>query len=346
MYDVIVIGAGPIGLYLATKFKERGYSVLVLEKKERIGEKPCTGLVSPHIFSFVPKEDFYIEREFSRAIIWIEDKPFRFFGRAVLLNRQRFDQYLFEKAKAKGVEIVLKQSALKVEETKDFVSVITKDKKIFKGKIVAGCDGALSTVGQQLGFPFQKRLLLGVITYLPNKKLLQQQEAPELFFSKEFPGFFAWQVPRSNCIEYGLALEVKYKPKERLIRFLRDKFKITNLKDFRISLIPFYPLKKTIKERVFLCGDAAGQNKPYTGGGLVYGLTCAQIASDIIDPDAPDFEIYEKKWRKILQREIFFEDLIRRCYRLPNLIKRIALRFLSQKKNLDQDRLLNSIFFQ
>ena len=345
MYDVIVIGAGPIGLYLATKFKERGYSVLVLEKKERIGEKPCTGLVSPSIFSFVPKKDFYIEREFSQAIIWIEDKPFHFFGKAVLLNRQRFDQYLFEKAKAKGVKIILKQMALKVEERKDFVRVITKDKKTFKGKIVAGCDGALSTVGQQLNLPIQKKLLLGVITYLPNKKLLQAQEVPELFFSKEFPGFFAWQVPRSNCIEYGLALEAKYKPKERLTRFLRDKLKITNFKDFRVSLIPFYPLKKTIKGRVFLCGDAAGQNKPYTGGGLVYGLTCAQIASEVIDPDGSDFEIYEKKWRKVLQREIFFEDLIRRCYRLPNLIKRIGLQLLSQKRNLDQDKPFKSIFF-
>jgi len=344
MYDVIVIGAGPIGLYLATKFKERGYSVLVLEKKERIGEKPCTGLVSPSIFSFVPKKDFYIEREFSQAIIWIEDKPFHFFGKAVLLNRQRFDQYLFEKAKAKGVKIILKQMALKVEERKDFVRVITKDKKTFKGKIVAGCDGALSTVGQQLNLPIQKKLLLGVITYLPNKKLLQAQEVPELFFSKEFPGFFAWQVPRSNCIEYGLALEAKYKPKERLTRFLRDKLKITNFKDFRVSLIPFYPLKKTIKGRVFLCGDAAGQNKPYTGGGLVYGLTCAQIASEVIDPDGSDFEIYEKKWRKVLQREIFFEDLIRRCYRLPNLIKRIGLQLLSQKRNLDQDKPFKSIF--
>ena len=46
LYDVIVIGGGPIGSYTAGKLAGIGHKVLVLERKQMVGEPICcTGII-------------------------------------------------------------------------------------------------------------------------------------------------------------------------------------------------------------------------------------------------------------------------------------------------------------
>jgi geranylgeranyl reductase family protein len=343
VYDLIVVGGSAVGLYLAREFLKKGNSVLILERKKSVGGKVCSGLLSQHIFSLLlksPEEILkvngdLIENQFEKARLWVGDRYFDFPGKAWLFNRRKLDEYLFQEAIRVGAEIKLEKEVVKVREEEKFVFVKTKDGAEFQGKIVAGCDGVLSTVAKEVGLPKQKNLLLGVIAYnqIPNSKLqVPNDDFPELFFEKDFPGFFAWKIPRKDSIEYGTALEPEKKPKERLEKWLKKSFQ------FQAALIPLYPLKKTTTKRVFLCGDSAGQIKPYTGGGLIYGFTAAQIASKTINPSDPHLEIYEKEWRKKLMKEIRFGNLLRHCYSLPDFLKRAGLSFLKKKNNLDQDQ--------
>ena len=47
-YDVVIIGAGPIGGYLARKLNEWGHSVLLIEEHNEIGRPfQCAGLINP-----------------------------------------------------------------------------------------------------------------------------------------------------------------------------------------------------------------------------------------------------------------------------------------------------------
>lgn len=347
-YDLIVVGGSAVGLYLAKEFSQKGNSVLVLERKKEIGGKVCSGLVSKHIFSFFQKENLgdLIENKFDKARIWIENKYFDFSGEALLFNRQKLDEFLFEEAQKAGAEVQFQKEVIKIEENKDFVLVKTKDGAEFKGKVLAGCDGILSTVAKETGLPRQKNLLLGIVTKLTtnNLKLKTQNSKlnfPELFFTKDFPGFFGWKIPRENMIEYGTALEPKKRPKERLEKWLNDnlQLKTKNLK-LQAALIPSYPPKKTTTKRIFLCGDAAGQIKPYTGGGLIYGFTAAKIASKVIDSNNPQLENYEKEWRKKLIPEIKMGNFLKKCYSLPTFLKITGVSFLNKlqrKKKLDQD---------
>ena len=47
MYDVVVIGGGPVGSYVAYKLAGMGHQVVVLEKKLGLGGHVCcTGIIS------------------------------------------------------------------------------------------------------------------------------------------------------------------------------------------------------------------------------------------------------------------------------------------------------------
>ena len=47
-FDVVVVGAGPIGGYLSRRFNEHGNSVLMIEEHDQIGRPfQCAGLVNP-----------------------------------------------------------------------------------------------------------------------------------------------------------------------------------------------------------------------------------------------------------------------------------------------------------
>jgi flavin-dependent dehydrogenase len=72
---------------------------------------------------------------------------------------------------------------------------------------------------------------------------------------------------------------------------------------------------------VIVVGDAAGQVKPTTGGGIYYGLLCADIAVDVLDRAMArnDFSArtlveYERRWKKLLASELCVGRMARRAF--------------------------------
>ncbi|HLC23113.1 MAG TPA: hypothetical protein VJL08_01535, partial [Dehalococcoidia bacterium] len=64
-------------------------------------------------------------------------------------------------------------------------------------------------------------------------------------------------------------------------------------------------------DRMIAIGDAAGQVKPTTGGGIYYGLLCADIAAEVVgralqadDLSRRRLAEYDRRWKKALQNEI------------------------------------------
>jgi len=352
--DLIIIGAGAVGLFLAKSFKEKrgeNASVLILERKNQVGGKLCSGLVSEKFFNLMSKhqkeqeflKNILVEREFEGAKIFIENTSFNFKGRAFAIKRTILEEILLDKARNLGVDIRFLSEVSKIEEKESFVEVWTKEGGRYQARVLAGCDGVLSFTANQVNLPRQKRLLLGIVVNVSPRIFDVSNfdiKSVSLFFSKNFPGFFAWQIPKRDVVELGIALEPKYKPKEKLEKWLKNNFDLNNINEikFKSALIPFYPLKKTVSKRVFLCGDSAGMIKPYTGGGLVYSFEAAKIAAETIDFQNPNLKIYQERWRKLLMPEIRFGNFLRKCYYLPNPIKKIGLSVLSKISGINQDR--------
>ena len=86
-------------------------------------------------------------------------------------------------------------------------------------------------------------------------------------------------------------------------------------------------------------GDAAGQTKPFTGGGILYGMRAADVAARVVDPRTPaTLDAYERGWREELQRDVALGHLVRRAYSLPRPIKRLGLRAFSGEIGVHMDR--------
>jgi digeranylgeranylglycerophospholipid reductase len=86
--------------------------------------------------------------------------------------------------------------------------------------------------------------------------------------------------------------------------------------------IPLQSLPKTYSDRLLVVGEAAGQVKPTTGGGIYYGFVCADIAADTLhrafeagEFGEPHLVAYEKAWRARLGKELKAGYWAHRLYR-------------------------------
>ena len=331
LYDFTVCGAGPVGSYLAWKLAEMGHKTLLVEEHEKVGEPlACSGLISRNLFKFFEDKSI-VEREINGARIHVGKKIHRFPSReAVVVDRTRLDKLLAKKAIKSGVEVANKTRLFSFLESKEKVSLYMKSDnfKNISTKVLAGCDGPLSAVRENMGIP-KPSMLHGIFTYVDE----EPDDQVDLYFKKA-PGFFAWRIPRKSNVEYGIASD--YGAKQYFKKFT-DKMHLHYDRVYS-GMIPYGLLRRTSSNRVFLCGDAASHVKPYSGGGVVYGLTAARIASVIIKPDKPDMDSYEKEWRRKLASEIRHGMTIKKSYSLPAFMLNRILNSVSKKKNLEMDK--------
>lgn len=63
MQDVIVVGAGPAGNNLALRLASLGHGVTVVDWRERIGDKLCTGIVGKECLQRFPLDGSTVYRD-------------------------------------------------------------------------------------------------------------------------------------------------------------------------------------------------------------------------------------------------------------------------------------------
>ncbi|RLJ06846.1 MAG: hypothetical protein DRP16_04540 [Candidatus Aenigmatarchaeota archaeon] len=297
MWDIIIVGAGPVGLY-SGMLLSKGFNTLVLEEDKAIG-KPlhCSGLVSVNLNRFVKPRKEFIEHKVKGARVWYKNSRLLLKKQktaAYVINRERFDSYLGRVAEKKGCEILTGSKVNKLFFTNKDVRVETKNKPL-RSRMVLGCDGSQSIVAKAIGSK-PKEKVKGIIAITEEEN---RSEHVDIFIDKKLRDGFFWKIPRGERTEYGMwSGSASF---ERLERFFSLKQKPANRHG---GLIPLGP-GKTVSDRCILIGDAASQVKPWSGGGLVYGLLASEIAFETIKKafEKNDFtektlKTYEKNWKK------------------------------------------------
>jgi flavin-dependent dehydrogenase len=197
--------------------------------------------------------------------------------------------------------------------------------------LVVGADGPQSTVRRELGLPEPDELLVGALQHVPDP-----DHGDFVDVTLSVPSFFGWRIPRGEAgVEYGLAAPPDYDVIGHLDRWL-DREDANRGPRFG-GHIPIGPPDRTHTDRAILLGDAAAQTKPFTGGGILYGLRAAEIAAETLDPADPDTAAYDRAWRAELGTEIRLGHWIRTGYDLPEPLQRVGLRAFSGEIGVHMD---------
>ena len=344
MYDFVVVGAGPAGSRFARRAAEEGYDVLALEQGSVGKPLACSGHVSTDLWEYTPDgaREALLQNEISGARFHVggpDSEAYPFYTDGTISNvidRVGLDERLADAARSAGADLREHHTVTGVEETADHVVVSASTPEgsaEFRARMVAGCDGPVSRVRRDLSIPEPDELLHGVLGFA------ETEDAGEFVdVHLTAPRFFAWRIPRGEAgVEYGLAA-----PPGKEVRELFDEFTSgygVDTVDFCSGAIPIGPPGRVTSDRGFLVGDAAAQTKPFTGGGILYGMTAADHAAERIDPADPEtLSDYEAAWRDDLSREIRLGTWLRRAYSLPEPVQTAGLRAVSGEIGVHMDR--------
>ena len=319
MIDVIVVGAGPVGSYVACKLSALGYETVVLEQKERLGERVCcTGIIGQECASSFDVDESVILRRVNSARLFSPSgrlvRLWREETQAYIIDRVAFDLDMANQSQAKGAQYILSSPVRNIEVRDDRVRVeasLQEERPSFEARAIVIATGFGSKLVEGLGLGKAGDFVMGAQAEVSAVEL----DEVEVYLGQDVaPGFFAWLVPTSPQ-KALVGLLSRYNPRLYLKNFMsslvtREKI-VTTEAELSYGGIPLKPLAKTCAERLIVVGDAAGQVKPTTGGGIYYGLLCADIAANVLHRalasnalSAKSLADYEHEWRRKLKQEL------------------------------------------
>ncbi len=343
-YDVVVVGAGPVGSTAARNAAMNGAKVLMIEEHAFIGSPVgCTGLLSTRAVAeceLKPSDEFVFNSVRGAFVHAPDGQCLPIDGKqtkAYVVSRKNFDRALAVMAAEEGVELSLRTRAVGLEkqdaefEKEGQKNPQIKLRVIRNGKtetictsVVIGADGVKSRIASYAGLKKPARVLPGIQIEAPYAS--EDSDFVELFPGSFAPGFFAWTVPvNEKTSRIGLALEPGLackggqedcSPLSYLEKLLRSNPHVKarysgGMLDFVVGGIPIGPQEKTASDGVLLVGDAAGQTKPTSGGGIYTGAFAAKIAGKVAalaalegDTSAERLSEYDQLWRKGLGKEL------------------------------------------
>jgi len=292
-FDVVVIGAGPIGGYLARSLNNHGHSVLLVEEHDEIGRPfQCAGLVNPRAMEKAKLEKTILTNIWGANIHSPEGRNVRVgnptTNRTFSVCRKLFDEGIVLQSIETGTEIKLSSKPISVTMEDDRCAVTIDGPsglEEIECKLICGADGAHSWVRRKFRMGKPSETLIGfqieVTGYEGEEGML------DMYTGKSFaPGFFSWAIPSGQTTRIG----TWSKPElmgglsseqflERLMSNEQLNSKFANCSEIGryCGPVPTGIVRRPLKERVALFGDAAGICKPTTGGGIGPGFKQVDI---------------------------------------------------------------------
>jgi digeranylgeranylglycerophospholipid reductase len=300
--DVIVVGGGPCGSFAALNLARLGANVVVFEEHDEIGVPTyCTGHLSIkglRSLGQYPLSKDMVENTFCGADFYSPSGK-KFSVRLAspitcVINRKLFDKHIADLSEEAGVRFCLgsRVGSLIIEDgfAKGVAVEHNGRTESFRAKLVIDAEGISSRLLIQAGLvsPDRHMLVNGVQAEVEGIKDVEE-DTVEVFLGREYaPGFYAWLVPKHEGRgKVGLASNAG-NPRE-LLKKLVTKHPVASrkLSEARVLRMAFHPITlggpvvQPYSKGFLVVGDAASQVKPTTGGGVVFGMTCARIAAKV-----------------------------------------------------------------
>ncbi|MDF2421630.1 MAG: NAD(P)/FAD-dependent oxidoreductase [Nitrosopumilus sp.] len=311
-YDVVIAGGSIAGLLCAREISSKGFSVLVIEEDYEIGTpEHCGGLVSIAglaelgVIPFRKTFDHMIE---SAEITSPNGNSFTINSKkqkVIEISRRELDKQVAFQAQKNGAEIKVRTSFQEITDT----GVRTSKEKI-DCKIFVDARGVSSLIHKD------RTGILSSAQYEIYADWIEKGKVEVIFDQEKYPGFFAWIIPSGNGKgKVGVAGR-GIKVSEAMESILRERGKFSTIRKIFAPIWIKGPIKNFVEGKTVIIGDAAGQAKPTTAGGIftsgMGGVYAGQAISEFLKTNnRDDLDQYQKKWTARFGKE-FEKQLLAR----------------------------------
>jgi geranylgeranyl reductase family protein len=335
-FDLIVVGAGPVGCEVGRLVARKGFKVAIFEEHADIGRPiQCGGLVSGKVLGMTGYKD--VVNSLRGADIYSPSGTMISFmapdARAYVLDRERFDKYMAAKAGEAGCKVVTGTKVSGVSELEDGLEVRTEagdgsgTSGTYRCRIIVGADGVQGCVAKWLKLARPAEIVSGYEVMYDGLSI--DPEKALVVSGKTFaPGFFGWAIPHGPTRALvGLGVCEAPRPakdyfEEMVVRPpMRDLLKGGSRKEAFAGCIPLGITGRTYTDRAMVVGDAAAQVKSLSGGGLYTGLMaakhCGRVATKALESGDCTKRVlkeYQELWEHSIGHELKNGSMLRKFY--------------------------------
>ena len=317
MYDVIVAGGSIAGLLCAREIASSGHSVLVIEEDYEIGTpEHCGGLISTAALEelgVVPRIKTFDHKIESAQIFAPSGNNFTINStkqKVVEINRRELDKQIAHQAQKNGAEIRVNTSLQEITDN----GVRTNSENI-DCKIVVDARGVSSIIQKD------RTGILSSAQYEIYADWIKKGKVEVIFDNEKYPGFFAWIIPSSQGTgKVGVAGK-GINAAQVLEDFLKTRGKFSIIRKIFAPIWIKGTIENFVENNVVIIGDAAGQAKPTTAGGIfscgIGGIFAGRAISKYLKSgDRKDLLDYQTKWNekfgKEFEKQLFARKMLER----------------------------------
>ncbi len=267
-YDVVIAGGSISGLLAAREIAAGGLSVAVLEEDAEIGTpEHCGGLVSIsgiQNLGIVPDIDTIENNRIAHAKIFSPSSCFEISAerqKVIVLDRRSFDKQIAFQAQKKGAEIRVRCSMRSFGKEGSGYVVKTSEGDI-------SCNFFVDARGIASIISRNRDGVLHSAQYEVYASWIEPHTIEVVFNNQHYPGFFAWIIPTGRGKgKVGVAGR-RINVASALQNYIDSKGKYSVVRKVYAPIWINGPLRSFVFDKTIIVGDAAGQSKPTTAGGI------------------------------------------------------------------------------
>ena len=311
-YDVVIAGGSIAGLLCAREVANHGHSVIVIEEDSEIGTpEHCGGLVSIsglENLGVIPQRKTLEHIIESAEIFAPGGKSFEINSakqKVAAIRRRELDKQIAHQAQKNGAEIRVRTSFNEAIGDK----VKTSEGNI-KCKIVVDARGVSSLIHKD------RFGILSSAQYEVYSDWIKKGKVEVYFDQEKYPGFFAWIIPSAEGMgKVGVAGK-GINASQAIEKFLSARGNYSVIRKIFAPIWVKGPIKQFVSNKIVTIGDAAGQSKPTTAGGIyscgMGGILSGRAISKFLDSEKLSvLEEYQKNWKEKFGKE-FEKQLLAR----------------------------------
>jgi geranylgeranyl reductase family protein len=317
---------------MARCLAEEGLDVLLLEEHAEVGDGViCSGVIGREAFERFDLpyaailgriQRFRFHSPSGKTLDYQPGSPL-----AMIVSRKKFDSALAGRAGEAGAEVRTGSRVRNIAVGTEGVRLeLVRDGEPdeLRARLCVLATGFGSALVRRCGFSGPRHRIQAAQAVIP----FQDQENAGIYLGSRFaPRGFGWSVPigggnaRVGVVTDRLAAHylrrILTRPEVRSRRATDSDGAV----EIQACPIPVGTLDETVADRLMIIGEAAGQVKTTTQGGIYYGLLCAEMAARVAvgayragDFSRGSLAPYEQRWRARLGAELRLGILLREFY--------------------------------